>query len=278
MIQKTCPSITTTAPEKSGGYYVDIVICFWVMLRTALIYYTRQYLIWRNIMSELISGLDQGVALTPAEVKELATIDEVLEKSITANNPDVALEYGNILRRSGAVTGLALSKLLYGLAERWETFSTDMDFEDAVFTTMGIAPGTTYKYVRIWERLFEAENVPQWAKKGLMGKPMQTLDLLPAAAAADQITDGTWKDIIAAPDRTTVRDIVRELRGGATSSSTAVVLIVDKDDVIKCKKGDGKYYGVGVFNPEGEIGELGRQLIIDRAHILPQKAGKKNVH
>lgn len=117
----------------------------------------------------------------------------------------------------------ALAKLLYKIRTVWELFNIGEPYEDVVFERMGIAKATTDKYVKMWEAIFENDAITEETKGKLMGRPIRDLLMLTAAAREGSLDNDALSKAADAPDRATIRDLIKGARGDATSSGTALI-------------------------------------------------------
>lgn len=189
----------------------------------------------------LDNALTQPVRITDEEMRVFDEVDDIIGKSVLIGDPLMAFEYGSMLRRQQAVRGLALAKLLYRMRESWDLFraaGTSDDLPTMASIHMGVAPETTKKYVNMWESVFANNDIGDDIKKILMGRPIGDLLLLTAAARDGSLDDSRLLEAALAPDRASLREIVREGRGEQTSSSSAIRLVVYMVDTKNGNKGD----------------------------------------
>lgn len=191
-------------------------------------------------MSEQLSnGIDTAIQLKPGDREILKMVDMVVDSAVAQGNLIPATVFGQALRRQMQASGLALSKLLYRIKESWDLFKSagvDDEFLDVIYAEMGVAPGTTTKYVALWESIFANPKVPVEVKEVLESKPMRSLILLTAAARDD---DFDWEKVVEANTQHEIREIVREHRGQQTSSGTALRLEINlRDGKIFAYKGN----------------------------------------
>jgi hypothetical protein len=216
---------------------------------------------------------DQAMLITPAESEIFLDVDKAVSDSLLQADPQPALAFGRRLRREGQLKGLALAKLLAKLDQNWEMFKRtgiEEDVETIVEVEMGITPQTTRKYVRLWEDLFENADITESIKDRLYGKSIKSLLLLTAAARDGDDLD--WEAVASATNGAEIRDIVRGVRGPATSSETSILLTMDRDGTIYARRGsDAERHMVGRLL----IGEMNNQIIeraitriIERAGVL----------
>lgn len=186
----------------------------------------------------LLHPHDQAVRLTSKDLAVLDSVDRAVQESLSKGDPRVALNFGLSLRRSGEAVAVGIAKLAAELKSVWSIpvedggFGLDAeDFADAVGAAWGYAPATIRKYVSVWEVVLK--DKPQ-----LMGKPMEALMLVTGAARDGDLTDDDWKRIETAPDKATIRDIVREKRGHRTSSKLAMTIFIERDGTLKARGGN----------------------------------------
>jgi len=188
--------------------------------------------------NELENNYDQGFLLNPQDLKIFTDVDEIISSSLIQGDPRPALWFGSKMRREGQIRGLALSKLLFELDRHWEMFQSggmDERIEDLVFVEMGISPQTTRKYIGLWGDLFENPDIEDDIKRKLMGKSIQSLLLLKAAARDGDDID--WDAVAGAESGAEIRDLVRGVRGPTTSSESAVTIFLDREGSLYARRG-----------------------------------------
>lgn len=191
-------------------------------------------------MSEpLGNGIDTAIQLQPGDRQVMTMVDAVVDAAVAQGNLTMVTTYGMALRRQMQTSGLALAKLLYRVKESWGLFKAagiDDEFVDVIYAEMGVAPGTTTKYVALWEAIFANPNIPIEVKENLEGKPMRSLILLTASARDE---DFEWEKVMDAATPSEIREIVREHRGQQTSSGSAMRIEIDlRDGKLTARKGD----------------------------------------
>ena len=118
----------------------------------------------------------------------------------------------------------------------FQSAGVDDEFIDVVYAEMGVAPGTTTKYVALWQSIFANPDIPDDIKEKLEGKSMRSLILLTAAARDGDLD---WDRVVEATTPSEIREIVRELRGQQTSSVSAVTLEINlRNGMLTARKGD----------------------------------------
>lgn len=175
---------------------------------------------------------DQNIALSDAELAIFGTVDEIVLKAITAGDPVPAFNFGGELVRSGQVRGLALAKLLYEMKSKWSIFQAagiEDNFEDVAFAHVGRSQETILKYTRMWENVFMNDGISAEMKRKLMGRDIKDLLLL-TAIAREGISDEKMQELVSAPDRESLRDLIKGERGERTSSSNAIRLFLQRTE------------------------------------------------
>lgn len=161
----------------------------------------------------------------PIKSSDMVEVDTILGRAITAGNPLIATEYGNDLSNSIRLKGIALAKLLYGLKSNWALFRVagiEEDFADFIDANMLHVSGQTAdKYANMYEAVFVNPTVPAELKGQLVQKPIQSLLLLTAAVREGSLDTDDLENV-AVLDYNGIRDMVREARGHAGSSRTAI--------------------------------------------------------
>lgn len=160
----------------------------------------------------------------PVQSRELAEVETILARSITAGDPLIASEYGNQLSNSMALKGVALAKLFFGMRDNWALFRAagiEEEFADFVDAHMFVRGRTANKYADMYEAVLTNEALPVGLRTQLQFKPIKTLLLLTAAVREGSLNEDELWDV-ALLDHQGVREMVRKARGEATNSHTAV--------------------------------------------------------
>lgn len=226
------------------------------------------------------SPMTQPVRMTDEEMGIFKDVDEVVGKSILIGDPVLAFEYGSHLRRRQAIEGLALAKLLYRMNESWDLFRSagiSDDLTTMAHVQMGIPPETSKKYLRMWESVFANEGITDDIKKILMGRPIGDLLLLTAAAREGSLNDEQMMAAALAPDRNSLRDIIKDARGEHTSAGTAVRIMVVRADnlaafpkgTLLAKRGEDRVpFGQLDFDTGSEIADKAIERILNTLGVV----------
>lgn len=189
---------------------------------------------------------DQPVSLTTVEEKIFSLDVRVIEKARKSGDESVIAEHIKSLRRQGQINGLALAHTLWMWRNyHGEEYGDDGDWEDRVNADTGLSLQTIRKYTRMWEAIFvEGATLPE-VQAALRGQPIQNLLLIAPAAKEDQLTEEQWTRLAEATDRNEVKGIIREVRGGQTSSNSALVIRLRRDGTLEAKRGENPFEAVG---------------------------------
>lgn len=197
--------------------------------------------------ADLIMPHDSNdVRLSEADLKMLAEVDTHIASAIENKDIEDVIYFGRNLIKGFRIRGVVLAKLLYELQSNWNSFGIDDDYYSVITNDMGVKTVTAVKYSNLWRVIFVESGASEKIKQALLGKPIKSLLLLPAL-----IEDGNvdWEEIINADTHEELRNLVREKRGVATSSKTALYIRLDaRTGQLFCKQGDSLFTPFGVLN------------------------------
>lgn len=218
-------------------------------------------------MSE--SALDLTVRYREEELAIFNDVEKVVTTSIEEGNPLIAAEFADGLRRIAQLQGQALAHLLAKMEEAWlpifvGEYGYEGDFIDFAFTEIGVAVATTKKYVKMWRAVFESSDTTPTQKKKLHEKDMKTLLLLTGGAGEGDFSKDDWKEIVKAPNRSEVREVIRKARGEVTSSKSRLVIMMERDGSLKARRGEDGYKDFGYLNLELAEKDTDIQMAINR--------------
>jgi hypothetical protein len=203
----------------------------------------------------------------PVASRDLAEIDAILERAITAGNPLIATEFGNSISKTITMKGIALAKLFWGLRDNWPLFRTagiEEDFADFVDAHMFVKGKTANRYADMYDAVFVAGHVPTVVREQLKHKSIETLLLMAPAVRDGSLTEDDLADAVVLSHKG-VRDRIRERRGGMTNSSTHIYA--------KLVQRESSAYPMGalvVFGGDGDIEAIGNLNLVPRT-----ESGKK---
>jgi hypothetical protein len=184
-----------------------------------------------------MSSLDQSIALTPVELKYLDRVEAAIVKAVEDEDDSGLINIGGALERTGVACALSLARLLFLWNKNFDKFDIGEEFVDYIHAKLGRAPQTTRKYIQIWSSIFENSQAYPY-RNALMGKGIQSLLLIAPAASEGLLKDNNWEDLANAPDKATISKIIKEITGGRTSSSNALVITLKRDGTLVAVKGN----------------------------------------
>lgn len=211
-------------------------------------------------MNELI----EDSALTVGDLQILDEVDVIVARSLAEADPRIAMRYGSALKRNMQVSGVALAKLLWNMQDNWHAFEEEGiedDFYSVIEAEMGLALITIKKYTRLWDSVFANPDIPAPIKQRLLGKPMTSLLLLPALTDEESVD---WERVADAQTRDDLRSYVKEIRGSATSSDSAVFITLDvRNGQLKAHMGGDPPIIFGLLNMD-RMEEVAAKKAIER--------------
>jgi hypothetical protein len=157
--------------------------------------------------------------------------------------------------------------------EHWDVFGSDDDFATVAQYEMGISNQTYTKYIEGWEKVINHPHLQKdpALQERILGKPVQGILLLRAAAKEDQIKPKHWEKIANAPNIDAIREIVREIRGTQTSSKTALRIVLEKDGTLKARMG-GRYQEVGYIKRDEDAVTLAVIGRLEKVGVIVEAA------
>jgi hypothetical protein len=189
-------------------------------------------------MTESIStGLDQPIYIPSSEQYVFHQVNEAIAASKERGTPHYALALLRELRGAVQARGLAAAKLLARLEDIWDELNVEDDFFNVVQTETGFAPATVRKYISMWRLVFENPSIPEEAKASLVAMPIRRL-LKIVAAAREGLLEDKWDRVINVQSDGELRQLIREVRGKATSSQTAIIITLRRDGSLLARQGD----------------------------------------
>lgn len=216
------------------------------------------------------TNLDQGTPIGEGALKFFDEVDSIIEEGVRETDVTPIIGYINTIKLHQQVQSLAMAKVLWKVKLVWEQLEVGDTFRDTVTSSTGLAWQTIKKYMGLWEDVFASDYVPTRFKQRLMGKPIGALLLLPALARDGIAEDEHWQEIANAPDKKTIRDIVRRLRGKVTSSESALVIMIRRDGEIMVSQGESYPESIGMLVATGDLGVKAIERIVERSGIIEQ--------
>lgn len=200
----------------------------------------------------------------------LNRIDEVIKEARERKDAFVALNFCMQLKSVIKTSGLGLAKLLYLIYHYWDEFGMEDEFEDVVYSHVGVHRHTVDRYIRVWGMYAEGK-VPQQFADEIRQKNIR--DQIPIANALVQgydIEQKDWENLAAAPDYNSVSQIIMEDVKGKEPRKSALHITIDGMGVMWVKKGDEPRQLVGTLeiHSESEIVKMAIQRIMKNAGIV----------
>ncbi len=223
-------------------------------------------------MNEIV---EQPIKITAKQKEIFDDVEGAVQQAIMVGDPMVAFKFGTDVISGIGIRGYALAKLLYRLNESWAIF-TASGITDDLFTMaevyMGIKPSTTQKYMRMWEAIFENDEIPEDVKSLLMGRSIKDTLLLTGAARDGTFDAEELKEVVMSGN---LRDRIREKRGEVTSSSSAIKIFLAardkgaiKEGALFAKRGDETEVVGMLYSDLDELGTKAVARIVGSSGIL----------
>lgn len=190
----------------------------------------------------LTTGLDQPLPFNPSNMFQV--LDEVIQRAINENNPEVAFDLGAQMITTGRLMGLGLSRMIYALSERWAAFEIDESFEDYASPRLGLAKETIRRSVYV-QSMLTSGKVPEKVVEVLEQRPMKDLNAIATAFAGGYTpTEDQWQRLANAPDNSSVLKELRDIKQ-APPRSNQMTLYFKQDGTIMMIMAGGNPVEVG---------------------------------
>jgi len=160
----------------------------------------------------VLSGIDAFLPVGKAQKSILDKVDAVLEQAIEEKNPDIAFNYTRGLLGVSQISGLAFAKVIYTMSLQWKSYGRRGTFEENAIDEFGRGKKTLKDNYRVWEMLVSGDIPKEYSDKFLT---MPIRILIPIATMWSQgweIETNDWMRLANAPDPTTVRKIIQEIK------------------------------------------------------------------
>lgn len=218
--------------------------------------------------NEIISSLDQPMRYDPNPV--LDDLGRFYDQAKTEGNLEAIIQKAQTLIGNFRASGLGLAKILYLLNRDWLTFGVDDDFSDTIFATLGITKGTIDRYIAVW-KLFAENYVPASMVESFKLKPMKSL--IPVAKALEQgydVTQMEWQKLMDSPDDSTVRSILREIKGEAPRAGGLVLVLKRDGDISATMDGQTVTIGYLYVDQVGEVTQKAIERIVNGSGMMKE--------
>lgn len=186
---------------------------------------------------EIINNLDQPVPLGIQD-KAYREVDKLLEKSLEERDPIMALSGVRQLLRITRISGLALSKLLWSISERWNDYDNNGEkFRDTAFTETGLALATIDRYCAVWDLLVSNE-IPNDYIEDIKAMPMRNLVQIAALHTQGyDVASEDWAKMAHAEDGASLSSIIREIKGKPARKSSLQIYLDRNGDLTAYSNG-----------------------------------------
>lgn len=215
----------------------------------------------------IYNPLDQGIPVK-AEFLE-KKINFILVEAKSLNNGKLALNAAQALVGAQKLSGKGLAQLYYGMKQDWEYYHIEDNLYDTIFEMVGHVKETVNRYINTWA-MFEDKIIPAKFEERIKDKPIRDQVIISALPAQGyEVTETQWKDIVHAPDNSTLQKVVREIKDKEPRKS-ALILTLDRDGTVWATKEDERYYA-GSLNIEErhiEVIDKAVQRIIKNSGIM----------
>ena len=210
-----------------------------------------------------------------------ASNDEIYKYQSLAQTIFKAMEDGDLptinnfilaLRKNNHFSALILAEVLTKLHDNWAHISRRAGIQDDFVSYAEgeflVSPQTVNKYTSMWRAVFDNPNIPANVKDALKYKPINFLLRL-TALAMESPSNEIWEQVLACETVGELRQLIRELRGEATSSKTAITFHYRiREGTIIGKQGDESIIlAVVSKNPTN------KELLIKLLAVLLERAG-----
>lgn len=191
----------------------------------------------------------------------MARVDTTITQMDAIEDAQASINFGvaqvKELMELNRLSGLALSRLLWEMSERWlarwKSLGVKQRFEDFAFERFGMSPTTVRRYVRAYTQI-NSDSLPAALKKQAAGRPMSDLVMIGSAAQRledKKFTPEQWHAIIAAPDSSQLSTVLHEITG-VPERNQGMTLWLRKDGQLMVKPGGKKrYVPFGMLNVTG---------------------------
>lgn len=199
----------------------------------------------------VVGGLDQTLPQSKTEKDWYKRVDEIIETSVSENNPEIAFHAMENLQAISRFSGKALAKFIYTFHHQWEKFNQRDSFEDRLVDRLGMQPVTIKRYYNVWKFIVEGE-VPKEYMDKIKLHPIKCL--IPIATMYEQgyeVESNQWLALANAPDPSTIGKIIRKIKGKEPKKGSLQLEINWKSGEIFAWK-DGQKYYVGYLETKSE--------------------------
>lgn len=197
----------------------------------------------------------------------LSHVDDVLDKVREGQwgmGISVARNLGGHIRYSG----IALAKLLHGMAIEWSKSGKSFEeFESSVVPMVGVSPITVKRYIDAWSVYLLA---PDELKPQVLTQPLKNLYLLGGGLSKGlELSDEQWKEIIEDRQEAVFRARVNEAKNRSPKSNSILIYLEANGDIVAWNNGERYFVGTLLIEElDVDIVRRAIERIIKNASII----------
>ena len=161
----------------------------------------------------VLGGLDAFLPMDTPQKDILSRVDDVMERAVNENNPDIAFKAMKGLLGVSQVSGIAFAKFIYVMSFQWEGFNRRGTFWENAEDEFGRKKITLERNYNVWAMLVSGDIPKEYCDKL---KTMPIRCLIPISTLWKQgweVEPHQWMMLANAPDPSTINKIIRDLKG-----------------------------------------------------------------
>lgn len=213
-------------------------------------------------------GMDQSLPTEEEFAEVRSRVDRTVADAIEAADLDQATNLVRTLVKIAKISGRELARVLYQFSSHWSVFKSEETFEEWAFRESGLHPHTIERYVRV-ESLLTRPDIPIAVRKELSDRNMA--ELFPVANMIEQgyePTEDQWHKLLLQPDDSSIRGVVREIKGSDPRPTALVIRIDENGSIWAVKDGVRKFAGSLEIKDESPIVQQAIDRIIKNTGML----------
>lgn len=221
-----------------------------------------------NLDLIISSGMDQNTPLNTDWI--MKQIHDIIQESVKQKNADIALAVFRELHELQKVSGLALAKGLYELYRHWPEFNIDEEFDDYVYIRIGLHHYTVERYIKIW-RMYDEKIVPPELSEEIQGINIKDqVYIAHAISQGHEISQEKWEEIAHAPDGSSVRRIVQEIKQEPPRSNSCIIYLDREGDIWAVQNNRKEHVGMLDIGQDNSTVQKAIERIVSNAGMMRQ--------
>ena len=160
------------------------------------------------------------------ELQKYNQLAQTILNAIEEGDIQTVSQFTLALQKNRHFSSLILANVLTRLHDNWHSIAKRNEIHEDFFSfvegEMLIKPSTTQKYVAMWRSIFQNPNISDEVKNKLKYKSMNFLLRL-TALAMENPSEEVWEQVLSCETISELRELIRSIRGEATSSKTAII-------------------------------------------------------